>query len=213
MRFGQKPCISVVIPAFNRSRCIGTAIESVLQQTFNDWELLIIDDGSADNTMQVVDPYLLQHPGVRYMKHSNRKAPISRNAGIQASFGKFITFLDTDDHYLPNHLASRMAIMAEPSPPDLLVGGILAQPGTMVRDRHNPELLVPLEQRIPGATFFGKRELFFSLEGFSDLPYAEDTDLWERAAASGWKLKTVQHPKTYVYQQSPDSITRNYLKP
>jgi len=165
MRFGQKPCISVVIPAFNRSRCIGTAIESVLQQTFNDWELLIIDDGSADNTMQVVDPYLLQHPGVRYMKHSNRKAPISRNAGIQASFGKFITFLDTDDHYLPNHLASRMAIMAEPSPPDLLVGGILAQPGTMVRDRHNPELLVPLEQCIPSATFFGKRELFFLWKG------------------------------------------------
>ncbi len=51
---------------------------------------------------------------------------------------------------------------------------------------------------------------FFALSGFRNLPYAEDTDLWERATAAGWKLKTVDHPKTYIYQQSPDSITQNY---
>ena len=210
MRFTSKPCVSVIMPTFNRSRFIRTAIKSLLSQTFTDWELLIVDDGSTDSTMQIVEPYLFENPRVRYMKHSNRKAPLSRNAGMQASFGKFITFPDSDDYYLPNHLASRVSIIGEPDSPDLLVGGILAPPGTMVRDRTNPEMLVPLEQCIPGATFFGRRELFFALSGFRNLPYAEDTDLWERATAAGWKLKTVDHPKTYIYQQSPDSITQNY---
>jgi len=163
--------------------------------------------------MQIVDPYLLQHQNIRYIKHRNRKASLSRNAGMQASFGEFITFLDSDDHYLPNHLASRISIMAEPAPPDLLVGGILAPPGTTVRDRTNPELLIPLEQCIPGATFFGRRELFFSLDGFRELPYAEDTDLWERAEVAGWKTHRLEEPKTYLYRQSPDSITKNYQKP
>jgi len=210
MNFSPQPRISVIMATFNRGRCIQTAIESVLQQTFTNRELLIVDDGSTDDTMQIVDPYLLQHQNIRYIKHRNRKASLSRNAGMQASFGKFITFLDSDDYYLPNHLASRVSIIGEPDSPDLLVGGILAPPGTMVRDRTNPEMLVPLEQCIPGATFFGRRELFFALSGFRNLPYAEDTDLWERATAAGWKLKTVDHPKTYIYQQSPDSITQNY---
>ncbi|MFM6453779.1 MAG: glycosyltransferase family 2 protein [Planktothrix sp.] len=77
-------------------------MNSVINQTFKDWELLIVDDGSQDQTFEIINPFLEQWENIRYLKHKNRKQSLSRNAGIQASFGKYITFIDSDDQYKPN---------------------------------------------------------------------------------------------------------------
>ncbi|NTU97365.1 MAG: glycosyltransferase family 2 protein [Chlorobiaceae bacterium] len=209
MRFSPVPRISVILPAFNRARHIVNAMESVLCQTFHDWELIIVDDGSSDNTFSTIDPYLMKTRGIRYMKHNNRKPALSRNAGIQAAFGRYITFLDSDDHYLPEHLENRIGILEKNPDISLLSGGFLTEVDIRVKDRHNPEKLVNIRECILAGTLFGRRELFIELGGFRNIDYAEDTDLWERASTRYGVMK-IEDPKTYFYRRAEDSITLNY---
>jgi glycosyltransferase involved in cell wall biosynthesis len=211
MRFGTMPRVSVVLATFNRAAHLQAAIESVVAQTFGDWELIVVDDGSTDSTCEVVLPFTERHGNIRYMRHSNRKAALSRNAGMQGAFGDLITFLDSDDLYLPPHLESRIALLESNPEAQLITGGFACDPDTWVRDRHDPERFVHIGECILCGTLFGRRELFCALGGFRDLDYAEDTDLWERAAARFPVLK-IDAPHTYVYRRSDDSITRHYRK-
>ena len=209
MRFSYSPEISVIMPTFNRARYLENALQSVLSQSVENWELIIVDDGSSDNTFETLDPYIGRFPNIRYLKHKNRKPALSRNAGIQASFGRYITFLDSDDYYLGNHLETRMAILKEYENVSLLSGGFLCDETIRVKDCNNTDKLVHIRECTLGGTFFGKREIFFALEGFRDLEYAEDADLWERAS-SLFSVKKIEDPKTYVYRRAEDSITINY---
>jgi glycosyltransferase involved in cell wall biosynthesis len=143
------------------------------------------------------------------MKQSNRKAALARNSGIQASFGRYITFLDSDDRYLENHLETRFILMEGMQNIAMLSGGFLCDETIMVRDCYHPDSLISIRECILGGTFFGKREIFFALDGFSDLAYAEDTDLWERASKR-FVIKKIEEPKTYVYQRADDSTTLNH---
>ena len=209
MRFSCKPDISIIIATLNRACHLENAVQSVLAQSFSNWELIIVDDGSNDNTFETLDPFILRFPNIRYMKQSNRKAALARNAGIQASFGRYITFLDSDDHYLQNHLETRISLIEETGDVSLLSGGFLCDETIMIKDCYHPEQLIGIRECILCGTLFGKRELFFALEGFRDMVYAEDTDLWERASER-FAVKKIVDPKTYVYERAQDSITLNY---
>lgn len=95
---------SIIIPTYNREHFLPKAIESVINQTFTDWELIIVDDGSMDNTRNIVEPYLAD-TRIRYIFQYNQERCVARNTGINTSKGQFITFLDSDDYFLPNRLA------------------------------------------------------------------------------------------------------------
>ena len=211
MTSGSSPEISVILPTFNRAALLEQAIESVIAQTFTDWELIVVDDGSVDETFSIVDRYMKQHGNIRYMKHRNRKAPLSRNAGIQAAVGRDITFLDSDDYYRPEHLESRHRILESMTDVDLLSGGFTVVGDPWVRDRKDPEKLIHIGECIVGGTFFGRRELFLAIGGFRELDYAEDADLWDRAGSSRSIMK-IDAPQSYVYRRSEESITSQYRK-
>ena len=206
-RFDIRPAISVILPTFDRAPLLAEAIESVVAQSFTEWELIVVDDGSSDDSFAVVDAFLQKHANVRYMKHRNRKPALSRNAGIQASFGRYVTFIDSDDRYLPEHLESRFVMMEAAPELRLLCGGFAVEGDPWVRDRDDPERWIHVRECIAGATMFGRRELFLELGGFRALDYAEDTDLWERAAESHQVLK-IDAPETYLYRRTPNSITK-----
>src|SRR5713226_7707474 len=94
--------VSVIMPTFNRRRVIGRAISSVLSQTYSDYELIVIDDGSTDGTS---DWLAQEYPGVRLIRcASNRGAAGARNFGFEAARGEFIAFLDSDDVWTPEYL-------------------------------------------------------------------------------------------------------------
>lgn len=96
---------SVIIPLYNRERTIRKAIESVLNQSCQDFELIIVDDCSTDNSAQIVQSFMLSDSRIKYIKNeTNQERCISRNNGIQLATGKYICFLDSDDYHLPNHL-------------------------------------------------------------------------------------------------------------
>ncbi|PWW83377.1 MULTISPECIES: glycosyltransferase family 2 protein [Prosthecochloris] len=208
MNFTLYPTISVILPTYNRETRLVRAVQSVIAQTFTNWELIVVDDGSTDKTFERISEFMKQYQTIRYMKHSNRKPAISRNAGIQASFGRYITFLDSDDHYLPEHLESRFIYLEKHPDTDLISGGFCGDDDVYVTDCYHPERTIHIQKCILGATLFGKRNLFFSLGGFENLDYAEDTDFWKRASER-FSVKKLVEPKTYVYERSDDSITRN----
>jgi len=97
------PFFSIVTPTYNRAHMINATIQSVIRQTFEDWELVIVDDGSTDNTREVVDQ--LSEDRIRYIWQSNGERSAARNAGLEIVTGEFICFIDSDDIWHPDHLA------------------------------------------------------------------------------------------------------------
>ncbi len=95
------PAVSVIIPTYNRARYVTEAIESVLAQTFTDYEILVIDDGSTDSTKALLQPYLSK---IIYIHQENRGVSAARNKGLKAAKGEWIAFLDSDDIWLPKKL-------------------------------------------------------------------------------------------------------------
>src|SRR5690242_7055974 len=96
------PFFSVVIPVFNRASVLETALRSVLDQTFQDFEIVVADDGSSDDPRAVIAR--IADPRIRYLHQENRGGAAARNLGIDAASGKLIAFLDSDDVFLPHHL-------------------------------------------------------------------------------------------------------------
>lgn len=101
------PIVSIILPTYNRARLIGRSINSVLLQTFHDFELIVVDDASTDNSEDVIKE--LSDPRLRYIRHEmNRGGAAARNTGIQAAAGNFIGFQDSDDEWLPEKLAKQI---------------------------------------------------------------------------------------------------------
>src|SRR5262249_13181427 len=96
------PQFSVVIPVYNRADTLSRVLRSVLAQTFQDFEIVVVDDGSKDDPKSVCDSF--HDPRIRYLRQENRGGGAARNAGIDAARGRFVAFLDSDDEFLPQHL-------------------------------------------------------------------------------------------------------------
>jgi glycosyltransferase involved in cell wall biosynthesis len=97
------PLVSIIIPSYNCSEYLPAALDSALRQTLPDLEIIVVDDGSTDQTLDVVRPYL-NEPRVRYIRQTNQGLPAARNAGVRASAAEYIAFLDADDELAPSAL-------------------------------------------------------------------------------------------------------------
>lgn len=211
--FDINPEISVILCTHNREKYLPKCIESVINQSFDNWELLIVDDGSNDNSFDVVNPYVQKYNNIRYLKHQNRKLAHAKNVGIQASFGKYITFIDSDDTYAPEHLYSRLDYMKAHLDIDLIQGGFFSEEEIFVADYFQPGKTINLRDCVLGPTFFGKRRVFFELQGFQNIAYGEDTDFWERVEKiQTLKTAKLTSPETYNYTRAETSITKNFLE-
>ncbi|MEH2455846.1 glycosyltransferase family 2 protein [Nostoc sp.] len=207
--FDLIPEISIVICTYNRDKYLDHGINSVINQTFKDWELIIVDDGSQDNTFEVVNNYVEKFNNIRYLKHQNKKQCYAKNAGIQASFGRYITFLDSDDAYQQNHLESRIEYIKLHPEVDLIQGGFATEEEIWVADYYQLDKKINLRECVLGPTFFGKRHVFFKLRGFNHMPYGEDTDLWERAEKI-FRTQQITEPQTYLYTRAETSVSKAF---
>jgi glycosyltransferase involved in cell wall biosynthesis len=104
------PAVSVVIPTYNAARYLTEAVVSVLSQSFRDIEVIVVDDGSTDDTAAVVSRF---GPPVRYMRQQNRGVAEARNRGIEQSRGRYVAFLDADDTWLPNKIDRQITSLVE----------------------------------------------------------------------------------------------------
>jgi glycosyltransferase involved in cell wall biosynthesis len=116
MRGSSDPAVSVVIPSYNRAHLLADAFESVRCQTYTDWELIVVDDGSVDDTRAVVTKLSAGTPQrVHYEYQQNQGPAAARNRGVACARGRYIAFLDSDDAWLPHHLQNCVAAL-EASP-------------------------------------------------------------------------------------------------
>src|SRR5215212_3295723 len=111
----SNPLVSIIIPFLNAGKFIQEAIDSVFAQTYDNWELLLVDDGSTDASREIALLLATQHPvKVRYVEHNdheNRGACASRNLGVRNAQGEYIALLDADDVWLPHKLERQLAIL------------------------------------------------------------------------------------------------------
>jgi glycosyltransferase involved in cell wall biosynthesis len=140
------PVVSVVIPTYNRAHLIGESIHSVLDQTYGDFELVVVDDGSSDDTEAVVRRF--HDPRIRYIYQENQGISGARNTGIRNARGKYIGFLDSDDLWLPQLLEVQVAALdADPE-----VGLVYAKAQAMNERGHPKTQLRGAREKYPGET-------------------------------------------------------------
>jgi glycosyltransferase involved in cell wall biosynthesis len=186
MRISNKPLVSVIIPTYNRGWIIKEAINSVLDQDFSDFELIVVDDGSDDDTREVLGTYA---NSITVLHQSNRGVSAARNRGIADASGRLIAFLDSDDLWLPGKLKTQVKFFEENA--DAMINqtqeiwirnGIRVNP----KKRHHKFSGMIFERSLalclvsPSAVMI-KKSLFEAVGVFDEnLPACEDYDLWLR---------------------------------
>ena len=105
----MSPLFSVIVPVYNRADVLGEAIGSVLAQTEQDFEIIVVDDGSRDDPKSAVEKF--NDARIRFHAQENRGGGAARNAGIDLARGRYVAFLDSDDHYLPTHLETMRRLL------------------------------------------------------------------------------------------------------
>ncbi len=150
----MRPFFTVVITTYNRAQFLSKAIESVQNQSFSDFELIIIDDGSIDDTKNVVSPFL-QDSRIKYFFQENQERSISRNNGIKKSNGEYICFLDSDDYYLSDHLSVFNNYIEQLKCPK----NVIFYSGRMIEDKgevvKKPYQYKPSYDKVENIIFFG----------------------------------------------------------
>ena len=206
------PLISVIIPTYNCDRYLPQAIDSVFAQTFEDYELLVIDDGSTDTTPQVVQRY--DDDRFRYIRQANQGVAVARNHGIQLARGEWIAFLDADDWFVPTKLEHQGAIFDAHPDVGIVHSGWqrVDAAGQTLMDvmpwhdvpRLDLEHWLKWKPVLPSAMMF-RRSWLLQADGFDPrFPPAEDTDLVLRLAAMGCQTEWLQDITVY-YRQHEDS--------
>lgn len=107
------PQVSIITPCYNASRFISQTIDSVLTQTFTDWEMIIVDDGSKDDSSDIVEKYVEKDSRIRLIQQPNGGSANARNHGIREATGRYIALLDADDLWLPQFLEKQIEFMKE----------------------------------------------------------------------------------------------------
>ena len=190
------PLISVVLPVYNGEKYLGEAIDSILAQTFKDFELIIIDDGSTDNSLAVLKHYDNKDNRIRLISRENRNLATTLNDSIDLARGEWVARMDQDDIALP-HRFERQLQWLEQTGADIC-GSWIKFFGTTDRDilKHcNTDEAIKMEMLFAAPfshpTVMMKTGLLKKLMYDKDWEKAEDYDLWERAARSGWTMSNV----------------------
>jgi glycosyltransferase involved in cell wall biosynthesis len=204
--------ISVLMAVYNTNfNYTKRAIDSVLKQDFQDFELIIIDDGSKENNRESLLEYAEKHEDkIIYIRHSNRGQSESINRGVLYSMGEYITILDSDDEYKPNHLS---ACLREIEGLDLICSTtetiVDNENDYYVPDKDDYTKLIHLDDVVLFGTLFGQKKVFTDLDFKTG--FAADADFFEQAAAR-FRVKKLDL-RTYIYHRNiPNSICATLKK-
>ncbi len=201
----QKPLFTVVIATYNRGYSLEKSIESLLMQTEHDWECIIIDDGSDEPAILKIDYIIRNDKRFKYIFRKNCGPYISKNYGASIARGFFVTFLDDDDLYHPQHLELRKRIIFQNPTIDFIYGGLEIIGDPFVPDCNDKSSKIHLDDCYVNGTFFVNTDKFNTFGGF-DNEFGCDLRFYQNMKKQGCVIGKTNF-KTYVYnRQSPDSI-------
>lgn len=197
----NSPFFSVIIPVYNRAAALARAIESVRAQTCQDFEIVVVDDGSKDDPRAAVERFA--DPRIRFIRQENKGGGVARNTAIDHARGHFIAPLDSDDVFLPQHLA-RMKVLLDGT--ENLVGyarmrvdrgkeRVFLKPPRAIRpDEEMASYLLCDRGFVPTITIAVEREMARRIRYHEDLRAAEDTDFAIRLALAGCRFQMIEEP-------------------
>ncbi|SHO51466.1 glycosyltransferase family 2 protein [Desulfopila aestuarii] len=216
--------VSTIIPTYNSAHTLDRAIQSVINQNYYSSEIIIVDDGSTDNTEQVCKKYF---DNIKYIKQENSGVAAARNRGIISSSGELIAFLDSDDQWLPDKLSSQINILYKYNKlkwcagyvvrvNNNLANNLIPSSNTLYRSATS-EILnffkVSLYSDIfQTSAFLIYRTIFTEIGLFNPiLKVSEDRDLWWRIARIYPSIGYVNTPCTFYFVDTPNSLTKSNL--
>jgi len=186
------PLISIITPAYNRGKFIGDAIESVIHQNYPFFEHIIVDDGSTDNTRELVRQYQKREPRIFYYYQENQGQSAARNNALARSKGVFVCFLDSDDYWLPGKIEESLAVFDKHPEFDVVYGDCFTvnEYGEIISrrniKRYSGRIAATLlrDNFISMSTTMVRRRCFDEMGGMSSKrKVADDYDLWLRFAS------------------------------
>ena len=199
------PSFSIIIPTFNRYDILMRSIQSVFDQTFDDWELILVDDGSTDNTFQILAPYIKKSQ-VNYFYQKNGGVCQARNLGAEKSNGKWLIFLDSDDELTREALSNFSShINSQPNKLSFKAGYCLVSSYSKVnyipeKDQYSPNL---------SGTFCLNKKVFIDIGGYDErLSFSENTELFHRIELYGVEFSLI--PKvSLIYHENVSGGSKN----
>jgi glycosyltransferase involved in cell wall biosynthesis len=220
-----KPLVSVIMPSYNTATLIAASLDSVFQQTFQDFEIVLVNDGSPDTPEleQVLAPYLAKHADkLVYIKQENKRAAGARNTAIRQARGEFLAFLDSDDDWLPDHLAAQVKLFEK----DPALGLVYCN-GLSLRSPHphefmkrcpsngpaNFEALVMERCQIPISTVVTRKRDLVDAGMFDEtMPRCDDYDMWLRMAFHGTRIAYTRTVQVRLNGGRPGSLSVSRIK-
>ena len=192
------PKVSVNISVYNMDKYVEYALLSVLRQTFQDWECIIVNDGSTDDTEKIVKEYVKRDPRCKYVYQDNRGLAEARNAAIKSSTGEYIAFLDADDLWEPDMLEKTISYLDANPDVSIVSGGwdLIDEQGERIFRKRVARSSVSLEKlllvnRFPVHAVLVRREVF-QVCGPFDPDAVNDWDMWLRAASNGFTFGYIE---------------------
>lgn len=215
------PLVSVIMPAYNVEPYIGDAIRSTLAQTFTDFELIVVDDGSKDGTAEVVKELARQDRRVSLVQQANRGLAGARNSAMRAARGEYFALLDSDDMWDPQYLEAQLALLDARPAVDIVTGNgwYLGGPrhGQVARPypdpRRDPELasIIGDEWSVFIMSVF-RRRVYTEIGPFDEsMRSNEDYDFWLRAALAGLIFARNDRPLGH-YRVRTDSLSASNVR-
>jgi glycosyltransferase involved in cell wall biosynthesis len=211
------PYVSVIIPTYNRSNFITETIDSVLAQTYLDFEIIIVDDGSTDNTLEVLSLY---GEKIKIIQQDNQGQGPARNAGIKSSKGEWIAFLDSDDLWKPNKLQMQYELIknkhdlvwvySDADAFDVITGEILYSFGDKQKLWEGDILeKILIQNFIPSPTPLIKKSIFEHVGYFHNYEVSQDWDMWMRISEH-YPIGLIPMSLA-LYRKHPGNITSNII--
>jgi glycosyltransferase involved in cell wall biosynthesis len=215
------PAVSIIMPAYNVAPYIASAIRSALVQTFTDFELIVVDDGSKDNTAEIVKSLMREDERVRLVQQANRGLAGARNTALRAARGEMFALLDSDDMWESEFLAAQLAILEARPDVDIVTGN-----GWYLEGPRHGQLARPYPDPRPDpvlASIIGdewsvfimsvmRRRVYTAIGPFDEeMRSNEDYDFWLRAAVAGFSFARNDRPLGY-YRVRSDSLSASNVR-
>lgn len=195
------PFFSVVVPVYNRAAILGKTLRSVLAQTEQDFEIVVVDDGSTDQPARTVEE--IGDPRIVFVRQENRGGGAARNTGIDTARGRFVAFLDSDDEFLPHHLATMRRLIERESRTagyariivDRGEGRTFVKPPRAIREGEDMATYLLCDRGfVPTSTIVVERAMATAVRFHENLAAAEDTDFAIRLTLAGVRFVMAEEP-------------------
>lgn len=212
--------VSVIMAAYNSEATIAESIDSILDQTLSDWELIVCDDGSTDNTFHIIKEYEARYPGkiIAIQNECNSKLPYSLNYCLEYANGAYIARMDADDKSYPERLEKQLLFLEAHPQIDVVGTGMTCFDGARITGERLPPKepsaqIIGIGVPFFHATIMMKKSVYDALNGYSLKDYVlrcEDVDLWIRFFAKGFRGANLQETLYYVREDLEASKRRDF---